>query len=235
MFKRSRVSNHPKISAIIAAGGSSQRMGFDKLTAELCGAPVLLYTINAFECCDEIDEIIVVTREEYIPRLLATTNQEGYTKLRSIVKGGATRQQSVYAGVSACSPDTALICIHDGARPLVTEKVIVSAVDAAIKYGAATAAVAVKDTIKQNKGGFVAKTLPREMLMQVQTPQVFKKELYLQAFSQSETEYSDDCQLIESIGVPVAFSQGDYQNIKLTTEEDFILAEAFLMQREGFL
>lgn len=234
MFKHRRAINKTKISAIIAAGGSSQRMGFDKLTAELCGLPVLLHTIIAFERCDEIYEIIVVTREENIPILHAATKHEGYQKLRCIVKGGPTRQQSVYAGVCACSPGSEFICIHDGARPLVTQKVILSAIDAAIKNGASTAAVPVKDTIKQNVGGFVSKTLPREDLMQVQTPQVFKKELYIQAFSQSETEYSDDCQLIESIGAPIAFSEGDYQNIKLTTEDDFIIAEAFLMQREGF-
>lgn len=234
MFKARRVRNPDKIAAVIAAGGSSSRMGFDKLTAELCGLPVLLHTINAFEGCGLIDEIVVVTREEHIPALLADVKYQGFKKLRSIVKGGASRQQSVYAGVCACSADAQYVCIHDGARPLVTDAVIEAAVDAAIKHGAATAAVPAKDTIKRRSGNFVAETLPRETLMQIQTPQVFKKELYLRAFSQSGQEYSDDCQLIESLGAPVAFSLGDYQNIKLTTEEDFILAEAFLIQREGF-
>lgn len=233
MFKSRRLSDTGKIATVIAAGGSSRRMGFDKLTAELCGLPVLIHTINAFEDCGLIDEIVVVTREEYIPALLSDVKYQGFKKLRSIVKGGATRQQSVYAGVCACSADTQYVCIHDGARPLVTQEVIAAAVDAAIRYGAATAAVPAKDTIKRRSGDFVAETLPREALMQIQTPQVFKKELYLRAFLQSGQEYSDDCQLLESLGAPVAFSPGDYQNIKLTTEEDFILAEALLMQREG--
>lgn len=234
MFRPRRNRDFGKISAVIAAGGSSVRMGFDKLTAELCGLPVLIHTINAFEDCSLIDEIVVVTREQHIPALLDDVKYQGYKKLRSIVKGGATRQQSVYAGVCACSADAQYICIHDAARPLVTYEVIEAAIEAAVRHGAATAAVPAKDTIKRRRGDFVAETLPRETLMQIQTPQVFKKELYLRAFSQVSQEYSDDCQLIESLGAPVAFSQGDYKNIKLTTEEDFILAEAFLMQREGF-
>lgn len=233
MFKSRRYKEASKVAAVIAAGGSSQRMGFDKLSAELCGLPVLLHTITAFEDCDLIDEIVVVTREEHIPSLLADSKYQGFKKLRSIVKGGSTRQQSVYGGVCACAPDTQYVCIHDGARPLVTDEVIEAAVGAATKYGAATAAVAVKDTIKCRNGDFVAETLPRETLAQIQTPQVFKKDLYLRAFSQSQKDYSDDCQLLESVGIAVALSEGDYQNIKLTTEEDFIIAEAFLMEREG--
>ena len=234
MFKSRRGRDFGQISAVIAAGGSSSRMGFDKLSADLCGLPVLIHTINAFERCGLIDEIVVVTREAHIPALLADVKYRGFKKLRSIVKGGATRQQSVYAGVCACSTGAQYICIHDGARPLVTDAVIDAAVNAAVRHGAATAAVPAKDTIKRRSGGFVAEMLPRETLVQIQTPQVFRKELYLRAFAQSGQEYSDDCQLIESLGVAVALSEGDYQNIKLTTEEDFILAEAFLMQREEF-
>ncbi|MFV0498209.1 MAG: 2-C-methyl-D-erythritol 4-phosphate cytidylyltransferase [Candidatus Fimivivens sp.] len=234
MFKLRQRKEHVKVSAVIAAGGSSVRMGFDKLTAQLCGLPVLIHTINAYEACILIDEIIVVTREEHIPELLADAKCQGFRKLRSIVKGGQTRQESVYAGVCACSEDAHYICIHDGARPLVTSAVIEAAVEAAVRHGAATAAVPAKDTIKRRHGDFVIETLPRETLMLIQTPQVFKKDLYLRAFSQCDQEYSDDCQLIENFGEPVAFSLGDYQNIKLTTEEDFIMAEAFLIQREGF-
>lgn len=234
MFKSRRRRDLGPVSAVIAAGGSSRRMGFDKLTSDLCGLPVLIHTINAFERCGVIDEIVVVTREEHIPALLSDVKYEGFKKLRSIVKGGNTRQRSVYEGVCACSADAQYVCIHDGARPLVTDAVIEAAVNAAVYHGAATAAVPVKDTIKRRSGDFVAETLPREALVQIQTPQVFRKELYLRAFTESRQNYSDDCQLIEDLGVAVALSPGDYQNIKLTTEEDFMLAEAFLMQREGF-
>lgn len=234
MFKSKRGRAAGPIAAVIAAGGASRRMGFDKLTADLCGLPVLIHTLNAFERCALIDEVVVVTREEYIPALLSDIKYGGFKKLRSIVKGGETRQQSVYAGVCACSQGAQYVCIHDGARPLVTDAVIESTINAAIRHGAATAAVPVKDTVKRRSGDFVAETLPRETLVHIQTPQVFRKDLYLRAFSESRQDYSDDCQLIESLGAAVALAMGDYQNIKLTTEEDFILAEAFLMQREGF-
>ncbi len=234
MFKSKRSRAVGPIAAVIAAGGASRRMGFDKLTADLCGLPVLIHTLGAFERCALIDEVVVVTREEYIPALLSDAKYQGFKKLRSIVKGGETRQQSVFAGVCACSMHAQYVCIHDGARPLVTDAVIESAISAAIRHGAATAAVPVKDTVKRRSGDFVAETLPRETLVQIQTPQVFRKDLYLHAFSESRQDYSDDCQLIESLGAAVALAMGDYQNIKLTTEEDFILAEAFLMQREGF-
>jgi 2-C-methyl-D-erythritol 4-phosphate cytidylyltransferase len=218
----------PKTAAVIAAAGGSRRMGFDKLTCDLGGAPVILHTLTAFERCDAIHEVVLVAREEYIAQLLDMANACGLQKLRSIVRGGQTRQLSVWAGVCACSQDVELVCIHDGARPLVGSRVIADAVSAAARYGAAAAAVALKDTVKYNDNGFAAGTPDRSRLVAVQTPQVFSRALYLRAYEAARQEYSDDCQLIEAIGGRVAFSKGDYRNIKLTTPEDFAAAQAML-------
>lgn len=218
----------PAAAAVIAAAGRSARMGFDKLMAELGGIPVLMRTIEAFERCEAVSEIVIVTREANLSLVRSMVREGGYRKVREVVRGGETRQQSVYAGVMAVSPQASLLCIHDGARPLVSSRVITAAIQAAAGCGAATASLPVKDTIKRCRDGFSAGTVPREELMRIQTPQVFERSLYLRAYEAAREEYTDDCQLIEAIGAPVAFSRGDEWNIKLTTEEDLLLAEAML-------
>lgn len=230
LFQKTR--GLPRTAAVVVAGGDSHRMGFDKLTAELCGAPVILHTLTAFERCAVIRELVLVAREEQIPQYLEMANACGFSKLRSIVRGGDSRQKSVWAGVCAVSQDAELLCIHDGARPLVTGRVIEDAVSAAALYGAATAAVPLKDTVKYHRDGFAVSTPDRGSLMAVQTPQVFSRELYLRAYAAARQDYSDDCQLIEAIGERVAFSPGDYRNIKLTTPEDFAAAQVILEQEE---
>lgn len=223
----------PRVAAVVAAGGSSSRMGCDKLLAELDGQPVLVHTLFALEECPAVDEMILVAREERIPELLALARDCGLTKLRTIVKGGETRQQSVYNGVCAASPEAEFLCVHDAARPLVTRAVIERAIAAAVRYGAATAAIPLKDTVKlASPSGMVTSTPPREAMMAVQTPQAFSRALYLRAYLAADREYSDDCQLIEALGEPVALSEGDRCNLKLTTPEDLIVAEA-LLQWEG--
>ena len=221
-----------KVCAIIAAGGSSSRMGFDKLMAELDGEKVIVRSVNAFEKCDIIDEIVIVSRKELLNELKSIFTDPFYKKLKAVVVGGESRQQSVYNGASACSDDTDIICIHDGARPLVTEKIIEDSVEKAVKVGASTAAVKVKDTIKKGENSIITETVDRELLYQIQTPQTFLKQLYLKAYNLAEKQYSDDCQLIEAIGEKVALSQGSYSNIKLTTEEDFAVASALLKRME---
>lgn len=224
----------PVASAVIAAAGRSSRMGFDKMMAELGGIPVLMRTMEAFERCEAVGEIVVVTCEANLSVLHSMVREGGFSKVRKIVLGGATRQQSVYAGVCASSPDFPLLCIHDGARPLVSGRVIADAVQAALEHGAATAALPVKDTIKRCRDGFSDGTVERDGLMRIQTPQVFQRSLYLRAHEAAgEREYTDDCQLLEALGIPVAFSRGDEWNLKLTTEEDLLLAEAMLQGSAG--
>ncbi len=224
----------PVASAIIAAAGRSSRMGFDKLMAELSGIPVLMRTMEAFERCEAIGEIIVVTREANLSIVRSMVREGGFSKVSQVVRGGETRQQSVYAGVCAASPEMPLLCIHDGARPLVSGQVISAAIQAAAEHGAATAALPVKDTIKRSRDGFSDGTVPRDGLMRIQTPQVFSRSLYLRAYQAAAgKEYTDDCQLLEALGIPVAFSRGDEWNLKLTTEEDLLLAEAMLQGSAG--
>lgn len=222
-----------RTAAIIAAGGSSRRMGFDKLTAEIGREAVIAKTVRAFEASEIIDEIVVVCPNDRIALFETLVKQNNFTKLRAIVAGGETRQKSVFNGVNAVSKDIDILCIHDGARPFVSQRVIADSVFTCAEYGAATAAVKVKDTIKQAENSIIEKTIPRDSLYQIQTPQVFKKELYLKAYHNAKEDYSDDCQLLESIGQRVAISEGDYKNIKLTTSEDMIIAKAFLECEEA--
>lgn len=229
-----RRNNLPRTAAVVVAAGSSRRMeGTDKLMAELDGIPVVLHSLLAFEECSAVDGIVLVCREECIPEMMRMTAEFGIGKLLSIVKGGQTRGQSVLAGVKACPLETQLVCIHDGARPLVTQEVILSAISAAAEYGCATAAVAAKDTIKLARDGFASQTPDRSLLYQIQTPQVFDREVYLSAREACTEELSDDCQLIERMGGRVFLSAGDYRNLKITTPEDLVVAQALLSCMEG--
>ncbi len=220
------------VSAIVAAGGSSQRMGENKLLMEICGIPVLARTLLTLDSCREVDEIILVCREEDMGDFLALAEDYSIQKLKTIAAGGGTRQQSVFAGVRAASEETAYYCIHDGARPLASRQVISRVLEAAQQEGAATAAVKAKDTVKvAGPDGFIVSTPDRDSLYLTQTPQVFEASLYREAMEAALAagkEYTDDCQLVEAIGRRVCLAEGDYVNIKLTTPEDRIVAEALL-------
>lgn len=218
-----------RVSAVVVAAGSSLRMGgIDKLTCLLGGIPAAVRSVLAFESLPEIQEIVLVTAPERVDEFAKLLKPFGAAKLKTVVPGGATRQQSVLAGVLACGEGTEYLCIHDAARPLVTREAICAALSAAFEYGAAAAAVPVKDTIKISRTGFVEGTPDRSTLFAVQTPQVFQRELYLSAAKDAEREYSDDCQLVEAAGGQVFLSKGDYRNIKLTTPDDLAAARAFL-------
>lgn len=217
--------------AVIAAAGSSSRMGGrDKLAEPLDGIPVILRTLAAVEAVPEIREIVVVTREDRVEEYRRLLGQ--CSRLRAVVPGGSTRQESVRNGVRALSPDCTLAAIHDGARPLVTPEVFARCIEAARSCGAATAAVPVKDTIKlADEVGRVLDTPDRSRLWAVQTPQIFDRERYLRAAEEAERQglsCTDDCQLFEAMGWEVQLVMGDYRNLKLTTPEDFLAAGAYL-------
>lgn len=221
-----------KVTAILVAAGSSTRMGgVDKCFITLGDEPVLAHTIMKFQNNALIDALVVVTRAENINTVEELSYRLKANKVTAVVCGGTSRQQSVLKGVAAVPRDTAYLCIHDGGRPLVSDQLITRALSACAQYGAVTAAVPVKDTIKIVQSGVVTDTPPREMLYSIQTPQVFDKELYLCASAQAQREYTDDCQLIEAIGERVYIVQGEYTNIKLTTPEDIGVATA-LINRE---
>lgn len=219
------------VGAVIAAAGSSSRMGGrDKLAEPLDGIPVILRTLAAVEAVPEIREIVVVTREDRVEEYRRLLGQ--FSKLRAVVPGGSTRQESVRNGVLALSPGCELAAVHDGARPLVTAEVFTRCIEAARLCGAATAAVPVKDTIKlADEAGRVLDTPDRSRLWAVQTPQIFDRERYLRAAEEAERRglsCTDDCQLFEAMGWEVQLVMGDYRNLKLTTPEDFLAAGAYL-------
>ena len=223
------------VSAVIVSAGNSTRMGgINKQFLELDGAPVIVKTINMFQRCQMIDEIIVVTRESDIDEIAKLVKEYDFTKVFNIVPGGETRQLSVYEGVTATSNIADLVVIHDGARPLVTLEVIEETIKTAAEYGAAATGVKVKDTVKVvDDNDNIIDTPDRAYMRFIQTPQVFDKKLYLDAVNTVENskDFTDDCMLIEAFGKTVKYVGGDYENFKITTPEDIELAENYLNRR----
>ena len=226
----------PAVCAVIVAAGSSQRMGGqNKLLLPLAGAPVLAHTLRAFEKCAAVRDIVLVCREQDILPYTELARSYGIGKLRTVTRGGDSRTASVLAGLRAAPADVALVAVHDGARPLVSEAVITEAVCAAAEHGAAAPVVPVKDSIKRIADGTIAADVPRDTLAAVQTPQVFRRELLLRALedaTRSGRSFTDDCAAVEAMGQAVQATHGSYENIKITTPEDILVAQA-LLQKEA--
>jgi 2-C-methyl-D-erythritol 4-phosphate cytidylyltransferase len=224
-------------SAVIAAAGSSARMGgVDKLFLELGGMPGLAHTLTALSKCHSIRELIVVTRPDEVERVAGLCREYCIEKVTKIIEGGDTRLESVYKGLLQVSPDADLVAIHDGARPFVTEGLVSLVLEAASKYGAAAPAVPVTSTVKQAKSGMVVKTIDRSELFEIQTPQVFASALIkgaLQNAVDKSLYITDDCMAVEALGCPVKLTTGARENIKLTTKTDILYAEALFKRREG--
>lgn len=223
-----------RCGAVIVAAGSASRMGgIDKVMASLGGTPMVARTAAAFQNCDAIAEIVIVTRPDLIRPISALC--AGMDKVRAVVAGGSSRQESVWLGLNALSEDIQLAAIHDGARPLVSNLVIDRTVRAANSYGAAAPAVPVKDTIKVVKGGLVEKTPDRATLQAVQTPQVFDFDLLRGALKKAEEEkaaVTDDCSAVERLGMKVKIVEGDERNLKVTTPMDLKIAEMLLEEMQ---
>ena len=223
-----------RCGAVIVAAGSASRMGgIDKVMAPLGGTPMVARTAAAFQNCDAIAEIVIVTRPDLIRPISALC--AGMDKVRAVVAGGSSRQESVWLGLNALSEDIQLAAIHDGARPLVSNLVIDRTVRAANSYGAAAPAVPVKDTIKVVKGGLVEKTPDRATLQAVQTPQVFDFDLLRGALKKAEEEkaaVTDDCSAVERLGMKVKIVEGDERNLKVTTPVDLKIAEMLLEEMQ---
>ena len=228
LFRRKKKEAGPLCSAVIVAAGSSSRMGFDKVLAELGEEPVIVRSIEAFQQAPGISEIVVVTREDLVPEVARLCQQFQLTKVTKVIRGGESRTQSARLGTLEASRDMPLIAIHDGARPFVPVEVIEAAVALAAKNGAAAPAIPVKDTIKVAKDGMVEQTLDRAMLYAVQTPQVFDASLIraaLQKALDEGVELTDDCAAVERLGMKVVLTAGDERNIKLTTPVDLLVGE----------
>ncbi len=225
----------PFVTAVIVAAGNSTRMcGVNKQFLLIDGVPVLIRTLLAFSQSDMIDEIIVAAREEDIPKMFAMIKEYKVLKVTDIVKGGKTRQESVFNAIRRSSPLSEYFAIHDGARPLVTEKIIEDTVREAFLTGAAATGVRVKDTVKVvNENGFITATPDRNYLWAVHTPQVFERRLYLSAIDNvlNSEMFTDDCKLLEEYGTEVKMVEGSYENIKITTPEDTDIAQAILYRR----
>lgn len=222
-------------AVIVAAGQASRMHGIDKIMAKLDGEPVICRSIRAFQSCEAIDAIIVVAKEALVSEIRMLCAQKGFDKVRAVTAGGATRTDSVMAGLDHAPAETAFAAIHDGARPLVPLPVIETAVQTAIRTGAAAPAIPVKDTIKVAENRVVQKTPRRDMLFAVQTPQVFDFDLLrgaLQKAREAGTPLTDDCSAVEALGMKVHLTDGSDENIKITTPLDLVLAEAILKGRE---
>ena len=223
------------VSAVIVAAGKSSRMnGEDKQFRLIGGMPVLARSILAFEKAGRIDEIVVVTRPESVGLVESLVKQYAFTKVEAIVTGGETRAASVLRGIRATNPGVRYLAVHDGARPLVDPNDIDRCVLDARCYKAAFLGVKVKDTVKLAENATVISTPDRERLYITQTPQIFEKEPYLSALEKVDAaSLTDDCAVLESAGFEVHVTQGSYENIKLTTAEDFAVAEEIIAAREG--
>ena len=220
--------------AVIVAAGSASRMGgIDKVMAPLGGEPMILRTVRAFEDCEAVKEIVIVTREDLMGPIAELCS--GFTKIRSVVQGGSSRQESVKLGLLAFSKEVRLAAVHDGARPLVSGELIDKVIRAAHSDGAAAPAIPVKDTIKVFEGGFIAATPDRSTLRAVQTPQVMDRDLLLGALEKAEQEgtaLTDDCSAVEHIGMRVRLVGGEERNLKVTTPLDLKIAELLLEEKK---
>ena len=221
---------------LVCAGNATRMQGKNKILLPLGDTNVIGMSMRAFEACPRVAEIIVVARPSDHDAIRETAQQCGITKFHAIVAGGSTRQESVMCGLRALSKGTTMIAVHDGARPLVTDAVICRAVSKAKKFGAAAPAVRVKDTIKVSTDGAVEETPDRSKLYAVQTPQVFDRDLIaaaLQNAKEQEIAITDDCSAVEALGMPVQLTDGDEENLKITTPLDLELAALILRRRAG--
>ena len=220
--------------AVIVAAGSASRMGgIDKVMAPLDGEPMIVRTVRAFQNCDAITSIVIVTREDLI-RPISELCRE-MDKVTAVVAGGSSRQESVHLGLNALPKGTKLAAVHDGARPLISWQVIDRVVRAANTYGAAAPAIPVKDTIKVVSGGLVQETPDRATLQAVQTPQVFDFDLLRGALKKAEADgasVTDDCSAVERTGMKIKIVEGDERNLKVTTPMDLKIAELLLEEEK---
>lgn len=229
--------NQVYAGAVIAAGGMAQRMqGVNKQILKINGIPVLVRSIRVLAAIPEIREMVVVARPELFEQLEGWKQEYHLPDFR-LIAGGDTRQQSVLNGVGCLSEQVEYVVIHDGARPFADRQLIDRCLQSAVEHQAATAAVLVKDTIKQAADdGSIAATPDRSRLYLTQTPQIFHAQLYRRAAEQAQAEgldFTDDCQLMEHLGHRVWLAQGDYRNIKITTPEDIVIAQAIAESMEG--
>lgn len=222
------------ITAIFPAAGKGKRMGasFNKIFAGLSDKPILIHTLISFSRCNLVDNFVVVAAKEEVESISRVLNSMPGIKPCKVVAGGSERQYSVYNGLLAVPKETDIVLVHDAARPLITAKVIENVIAEVKSSGAAVAAVPVTSTIKVvDDNNVVTHTPKRETLWTIQTPQGFRKDILLEANEKARQENflgTDDASIIENMGYSVKVVMGDYKNIKITSPEDLVFAEAVL-------
>lgn len=224
---------------VIPAAGQGKRMkaGKNKLFLELSGVPIIVYTLRVFDEDPQCTGIILAINpdeEEIFANLIATYKLK---KIKQLIPGGTERQQSVYNGIKVIDAETDIVLVHDGARPFIHHTLINQLTEAAMTHGGAVLAVPVKDTIKKAADNIVVETVERSSLWAVQTPQAFRVPLLTNAHETADSEGflgTDDASLLERINEPVIIIEGEYDNIKITTQEDLYFAEAILQKQRSF-
>lgn len=219
---------------VVAAGTASRMQGIDKVLAPLGGVPILVRTLQVFQNCPDVSEIVVVTREDLLVEIGRMCKEYLLDKVSKVIVGGAERVLSVRAGLREVDREAKIIAIHDGARPFLTQEVLDQVLHQAAASGAAAPAVPVNDTVKRAENNIVLETVDRSTLWAVQTPQVFQADLIRAAVEKAVADkapVTDDCSAVERLGMRVVLTVGDRQNIKVTTPFDLMLGETILAER----
>ena len=222
------------VTAIFPAAGHGSRMktGANKVFMNLMGKPILVHTLLAFSRCDLVDDLIVVVGAAEVAVVEMLLRAVPGLKPWQVVAGSTERQYSIANGLAALNKNSDIVLVHDGARPLISKQIIEDVIGEAYNSGAAIAGVPVKDTIKAaDEQGMVTETPERTKLWAVQTPQGFQRSILLRAYEQAAADNflgTDDASLVERLAVPVKIVKSSYENIKITTPDDLIIAEAFL-------
>ncbi len=217
-----------KVSAIIPAAGSGERFGEEKQFKLLSGRPLFFHTLKLFLQSDYIDEIIVAVPSANVDSTHRDVLSMSAGKPVKVVAGGTRRQDSVKNGIDVSDSDSTLVCIHDAARPFVTEDLIQRSISACEFADGAVVGIPSKDTVKFSENGLVKETLDREKIWLAQTPQCFHKNKLLQALDHAETENltgTDESALMEAMGFSIKLVEGESNNFKITTKDDWIRVE----------
>ena len=227
------------VSVIIAAAGMSNRMGskINKQFIWIEGKPILAHTIDKFEKCRYIDEIIIVSKEEEIDYCRKEiVKKYKFKKVSNIIRGGKERQDSVYNGILALNEKTDIVLTHDGARPFIEIESIEDGIKGVLEFDACVIGVPVTDTIKVvSEDNTIKNTPDRSIIWAAQTPQCFRKDILIKGYEKAiKDRYfaTDDSSIVENIGIKVKMIMGNYKNIKITTPEDIIIAESLFKDKE---
>jgi 2-C-methyl-D-erythritol 4-phosphate cytidylyltransferase len=225
-------------TAIIVAAGTGSRFSASqpKQFVEILGKPIIIHTLERFEACPQVDEIVLVLSLDGCREFANIVGHQAITKLRIVATGGKTRAESVRNGLNKVNADTAkIVVVHDGARPLVSVDEITRTIERAAETGAACLVAEVTDTIKEIDGDRIVGTVDRKRLRRALTPQTFRYDILRQAFDGADLseDVTDECYLVEKIGLKIATVEGSSRNIKITRVEDIALAEKLVKENVG--